>query len=171
VKREYTALGLLVLGCGALAAQERQSPPASLTQTIGATQVTVVYNRPSARGRKLFGGVVAWGKVWCPGADEATTLAVSKDVLVAGQPLAAGKYSVWAIPTPEAWTLIFSKAASVFHVPYPGAAQDALRITLKPVAGPFFETLAFYFPTVGADRALLDLHWGETIVEIPISVK
>jgi hypothetical protein len=171
VTRAYSALGLLVLSCRALVAQERQSQPASVTQTIGATLVTVVYNRPSARGRKLFGGVVAWGKVWCPGADEATTLTVSKDVLVAGQPLAAGKYSVWAIPTPETWTLIFSKAAAVFHVPYPGAAQDALRITLKPVAGPFFETLAFYVPTVGTDRALLDLHWGETIIEIPISVK
>ncbi len=171
MKRAYTALGLLVLACGALAAQERQSQPATVTQTIGATQVTVVYNRPSARGRKLFGGVVAWGKVWCPGADEATTLTVSKDVLVGGQPLARGKYSVWAIPTPETWTLIFSKAAAVFHVPYPGAGEDALRITLKPAAGPFFETLAFYFPSVGADRALLDLHWGETIIEIPIGVK
>jgi hypothetical protein len=171
VKRAYTTLGLLVLGCGALAAQAPKSQPATVTQTIGATQVTIVYNRPSARGRTLFGGVVAWGRVWCPGADEATTIAVSKDVLVAGQPLGAGKYSIWAIPTPEAWTVIFSKAAAVFHVPYPGAAQDALRITLKPTAGPFFETLAFYFPTVGIDRALLDLHWGETIIEIPISVK
>jgi Protein of unknown function (DUF2911) len=169
--RPCVTLGLLVLGCGALAAQQPKSPPASVTQTIGATQVTIAYNRPSARGRKLFGGVVAWGRVWCPGADAATTIAVSKDVLVAGQPLGAGKYSVWAIPTPDAWTLIFSRAADVFHTPYPGAAQDALRITLKPVAGPFFETLAFYFPTVGSDRALLDLHWGETIVEIPISVK
>jgi hypothetical protein len=171
VKRAYATLGLLVLGGGALQAQERQSQPATVTQTIGHTQITVTYNRPSARGRKLFGGVVAWGRVWCPGADEATTLTLSTDVLVAGQPLAAGKYSMWAIPTPEAWTVIFSKAAAVFHVPYPGAAQDALRITLKPMAGPFFETLAFYFPTVGGDRALLDLHWGETIVEIPISVK
>jgi hypothetical protein len=171
VKRPYSALGLLVLACGPLVAQERHSQPATLTQTIGATQVTIIYNRPSARGRKLFGGVVAWGKVWCPGADEATTLTVSKDVLVAGQPLAVGKYSVWAIPAPEAWTVIFSKAAAVFHVPYPGAALDALRITLKPATGPFFETLAFYFPTVGSDRALLDLHWGETIIEIPMSVK
>jgi hypothetical protein len=78
---------------------------------------------------------------------------------------------VWAIPAPEAWTVIFSKAAAVFHVPYPGAALDALRITVKPATGPFFETLAFYFPTVGSDRALLDLHWGETIIEIPMSVK
>lgn len=169
--RTYPARGLLLLACGTLAAQERKSQPATVTQTIGATQVSLVYNRPSARGRQLFGGVIAWGKAWCPGADEATTLSVNKDVLVAGQPLAAGTYSVWAIPTPEAWTLIFSNAAAVYHTPYPGAAHDALRITLKPIAGPFFETLAFYFPTAGADRALLHLHWGETIVEIPISVK
>jgi hypothetical protein len=84
VTRRHATLGLLVLGCSTLAAQERKSQSATLTQTIGGTQVTVAYNRPSARGRKLFGGVVAWGKVWCPGADEATTLTVTKDVLVAG---------------------------------------------------------------------------------------
>jgi hypothetical protein len=162
----------LALAPGALAAQTAHlSQPATVTQRVGNTVVTIVYNRPSARGRKLFGGVVAWGKVWCPGANEATTIAFSSPVRVAGQPLAAGKYSVWAIPNADEWTVIFSKAAAVFHIPYPGAAQDALRITVKPKAGPFFETLAFYFPSVESDQALLALHWGETIVPIPISLQ
>ncbi len=87
------------------------------------------------------------------------------------QPLAAGKYSVWAIPEPQEWTLIFSKAADVFHVPYPGEAEDALRLKVTPQAGPGLETLAFYFPSVETDHALLNLHWGETIVQIHIDVK
>jgi len=157
----------------ALAAQAPKSQRATVTQVVGTRQVTIVYNRPSARGRALFGegGVVPWGKVWCPGADMATTIGLSRDMLVGGQPLAAGKYSIWAIPGPDEWTLIFSRAADVFHIPYPGEARDALRLKLKPQAGPFMESLAFYFPAADAERALLNLHWGETIVQVPLAVK
>ena len=162
---------LLAIPWTTLPAQARKSQHATVMQALGATEVTIVYNRPAARGRTLFGDLVPWGKVWCPGADQATTLAVTKDVLVAGQPLAAGKYSIWAIPGPAEWTLIFSKAADVFHIPYPGPAQDALRVTLKPQAGPFMEALAFYFPAADADRALLNLHWGETVVQVPLAVR
>lgn len=164
-----TLLFLLVCGTAtALPAQLHRSQPAMVRQLIGTTQVTVVYNRPSAWGRQLFGALVPWGKVWCPGADTATSIAFGKDVVVAGQPLAAGKYSLWAIPDSVEWTLIFSRAADVFHIPYPGAAQDALRIKLKPEKGPFVETLAFYFPMAKPDSAVLAFHWGETIVRVPI---
>ena len=87
--------------------------------------------------------------------------------------LAAGKYSIWAIPDPDEWTLIFSRAADVFHIPYPGEAHDALRLKVKPQAeaGPFMESLAFYFPAADTGGALLNLHWGETIVQVPLAVK
>lgn len=163
---------LLVLGpWPTLSAQARPSQHASVMQVIGATEVTIVYNRPSARGRQLFGGLVPWGRVWCPGADQATTIAFSSDVQVAGQPLKAGKYSVWAIPDPAEWTLIFSSATDVWHVPYPGQPRDALRFKAKPEAGPFLETLVFYFPVVEADRAVVNLAWGETRVPIPITLR
>src|SRR5881396_556148 len=100
-----------------------------------------------------------------------TTIALSRAMVVGGQTLAAGKYSLWANPGPDEWTLILSRAADVFHIPYPGAAQDALRLTVKPQAGPFMESLAFYFPAAAADRALLNLHWGETIVQVSLAVK
>jgi hypothetical protein len=164
---------VLLAAAPALQSQARQSQHATVTQQLGSTQVTIVYNRPSARGRTLFGdgGVVAWGRVWCPGADEASTIALSRDVLIAGQPLAAGKYSIWAIPGPDEWTLIFSRAADVFHVPYPGEARDALRLKVKPQAGRYMESLAYYFPAADADRALLNLHWGETVVQVPLAVR
>ena len=91
----------LAIPWAASPAQARKSQHATVMQAFGATEVTIVYNRPGARGRKLFGDLVPWGKVWCPGADEATTIAITKDVLVAGQRLAAGKYSIWAIPGPD----------------------------------------------------------------------
>ena len=164
---------LLILAPAVVPAQASKSQHATVTQLLGTTQVAIVYNRPSARGRVLFGkgGVVPWGKVWCPGADTATTIALSKDLVVGGQPLAAGKYSIWAIPGADEWTLIFNRAADVFHIPYPGEAQDALRLKLKPQAGPFMESLAFYFPAAEGDRALLNLHWGETIVQVSLAVK
>ncbi|PYO41307.1 MAG: hypothetical protein DMD33_14620 [Gemmatimonadetes bacterium] len=163
------ALGALLLVPSAAGAQAvPSSQHAVVTQLLGNTDVTITYNRPNARGRKLFGGVVPWDEVWCPGADQATAIALSKDVLVGGQRLAAGKYSIWAIPDTAEWTLIFSRAADVFHIPYPGASRDALRLKVKPQAGPFMETLAFYFPSANADRALLNLQWGETIVQVQI---
>jgi hypothetical protein len=149
----------------------RKSQRGTVMQIVATTAITVVYNRPSARGRRLFGGVVAFGRIWNPGADEATTLTVSKDVQVAEQPLPAGKYSLWIIPAEAgAWTVIFSKAANVFHVPYP-EGQDALRVQLHPARGGFMETLAFYFPVVRPDSAVLNLHWGETVVPIPIALR
>ena len=174
MKRPCPALAAVMLFPRlALAAQAPASQHATVTQILGTTQVMIVYNRPNARGRTLFGsgGVVPWGRVWCPGADTATTIALSRDMVVGGQPLAAGKYSIWAIPGPDEWTLIFSRAADVFHIPYPGEARDALRLKVKPQAGPFLESLAFYFPAASADRALLNLHWGETIVQVSLTVK
>ena len=174
VWRAALAAGALITPM-ALAAQAPKSQHATVTQLVGTTQITIVYNRPSARGRTLFGrgGVVPWGKVWCPGADTATTIALSRDMVVGGQLLAAGKYSIWAIPDPDEWTLIFSRAADVFHIPYPGEAHDALRLRVKPQAetGPFMESLAFYFPAADTGRALLNLHWGETIVQVPLALR
>ena len=132
-----------------------------MIQRIGGTTVTIRYNRPSARGRALFGALVPYGAVWCPGADEATTIALSRSVTFAGQPLGPGVYSVWAIPGLTEWTIILSRASHVFHQPYPEGSR-ALRVKVTPAMGTFYETLAFEFPQAEADHATLDLHWGTT---------
>ena len=145
----------------------KKSQHATVSQTVAHTHISIVYNRPTARGRQLFGKLVPWGLPWCPGADSATTITVSRDVRVNNATLPAGTYSVWAIPDSARWTIIFSYAAPVFHIPYP-EGKDALRITAVPRAAPHMETLAFYFPAVDSTRAELDLHWGETVVPIAI---
>jgi len=146
----------------------RKSQPAVVVQQMGGTKLTVTYNRPVARGRTLFGGIVPFGQVWNPGADEATTLAVSRDVLLGGKPLSAGTYSVWAIPDSTTWTMILSRASRVPHTPYP-EGQDALRVTVAPARAPHMEALGFYFPAADSALAVLALHWGETIVALPIA--
>ncbi len=143
----------------------------TVSQRVGFTDISISYNRPVAHGRTLFGdrGVVKWGRVWHPGADSATTITFSKDVLIEGRPLKAGRYTLWTIPQPDTWTVIFSSAVDVFHTPYPGADKDVLRVEVKPERGEHMEVLAYYFPVVAPDSAVLRLHWGEVIVPIRIS--
>lgn len=138
-------------------------------QRVGYTDITITYSRPVARGRTLFGGVVAWDRTWNPGADSATTIQVSRDVLLEGRPLAAGRYTLWVVPRADsAWTVIVSRAVDVFHTPYPGEDKDALRLAVTPERGAHMEVLAFYFPVVARDSAVLRLHWGQTMLPLTI---
>ena len=166
----------LTAGVGMLVVQQRQAAGAirpsqhgTVSQRIAETTVTVDYNRPVARGRELFGALVPWGRVWCPGADTCTSVQVSTDVKVDDQPLAAGTYSLWAEPNPTRWTLIFNRVNPVFHTRYP-AGEDALRVQVTPRTGSHMETLAFYFPVVDGKHAELVLHWGTTVVPLSIDV-
>ena len=166
------SLALLV---AALLQQVPRSQHGSITQRVGITDIAISYNRPVARGRELFGagGIIRWGRVWHPGADSATTIAFSRDVSIAGKDLAAGRYTLWTIPaeSPHPWTVIFSRALGVWHTPYPGESSDVLRVTATPEQGAHMEALAYYFPVVTPDSALLRLHWGTTIVPIWIRPK
>ena len=146
------------------------SQSGSVSQTIANTELTITYDRPVARGRALFGGIVPYGEIWNPGANDATAITLSRAVTINGNRLEAGKYSIWAIPGEREWTVIFSRAADVFHQPYPGEEHDALRLTIAPTTGDYVETLAFYFPVVEKKDAELRLHWGETIVPFAITV-
>jgi hypothetical protein len=157
------------LACGA------QGFPASqrgrVDQTVAFTDISVVYGRPVARGRVLFGdsALVKWGAVWHPGADSATRVSFSHDVEIEGRPVRAGEYSVWLVPRQAGpWTFVLSRAAHVFHTPYPGEASDALRLDVTPERGAHMETLAFYFPVVLRDEAVMRVHWGEMVLRARI---
>ena len=158
------------LSAGDLAAQAYPiSQRGSVTQNIALTEVSITYGRPFARGRVLFGELIPWDRVWHPGADSATVIRFSKDVQIEEKNLSAGEYSLWLIPRESAaWTLIFSSAARVFHQPYPGEAQDALRIDVMPENGAHMETLAFYFPIVNRQDAVLRIHWGDKVFPLRI---
>lgn len=162
---------LLVAAAGCTASGEiKKSQHASVTQTVGNAEIEIEYNRPVARGRALFGALVPFGEPWNPGADRATAISFSRDVTVDGQPLPAGKYSIWIIPDTERWIFILSRAANVFHIPYP-EGRDALRLQITPRRGAHMETLGFYFPAVDSTRAELVMHWGETILPLEIQVR
>jgi hypothetical protein len=141
----------------------------SVTQNVAYTNIAIAYGRPVAHGRALFGALVPWDSVWHPGADSATRIRFSHDVLVEGKPLRAGEYSLWLIPRKDApWTVIFSRAAHVFHKPYPGARFEVLRVDVTPEQVSPVESLAIYFPMVFRDEAVMRVHWGTTAVPIRI---
>lgn len=170
--RSAALLGILVAltaGCDSVPGQRPPpvSQPAEVTQKIGPATLRVEYSRPTARGRELFGALVPWDSIWNPGANDATYIELTHDMLVGGHPLPKGKYSIWAIPRPDEWTLIFSRDWDVFHVPYP-EGRDALRLRVEPTTGTHMETLAFYFPFATVDQGILHLHWGETIVALAL---
>jgi len=147
----------------------RASQRGTVSQTVASTVFTITYDRPVARGRQLFGEgdgfLVKFGREWTPGANRATILEVTGDVKVEGESLAAGKYSLWAIPQADHWTIIFSSAWDVFHIPYP-QGRDVLRIRVPVTRASHMETLAYYFPVVVTDAATLNIHWGETVAQI-----
>jgi hypothetical protein len=146
-----------------------KSQLASVTQQVAGARVEVVYRRPVARGRALFGALVPWGRIWTPSADSAARITISAPVTVNGAALAAGTYSIWTIPDSTSWTVVFNSTPAAFHLRYP-AGTDVLRVQATPQQGPHVETLMFAFPTVDGDSAILHLHWGTTIVPLTLRV-
>jgi len=149
----------------------RPSQKGTVSQMVANTEIAIEYSRPSAKGRTLFGpdGIVKYKKIWMPGANEATNIKFSRDVLVSGKAIKAGRYSIWSIPDKNAWTIIFSEDWDQWHTRYPGKDKDALRISVKPKEGSHSELLSLYFPVVTSSSAVLHLHWGKTV--IPIEIK
>jgi hypothetical protein len=147
----------------------RPSPNAKITQTIGLTDVTVDYSSPGVKGRKIWDGLVPFGKMWRTGANSATKITFSKDVTFAGKPVPAGTYALFTIPTKGAWTVILNKNPN-----QPGTAQDykadldLLRAQVTPKPAPFRERLAFIFSDMTDDAGTLDLEWEK--LRLPISI-
>lgn len=148
----------------------RKSQAASVSQRVANTDIAITYSRPVARGREIFGGIVPLGEVWNPGADQATAITFSRPVRVHGEPLPAGTYSIWGIPGLTEWTLILSRAGEVYHTPYPGEAEDALRLVVPVEATTHTEVLTFDFPFVEGKEAVVRLRWASTALSLRLEV-
>jgi len=149
----------------------RPSPFAKVTQTVGYTDITVDYSSPGVKGRKIWGNVVPYDKMWRAGANNATKVTFSRDVTFAGKPLAAGTYAFFVIPTKGAWTVILNKKAdqSGTGAAY-NQAEDALRVSITPKAAPMRERLAYLVTDFTDDKASLDLEWEKLRLAIPIGL-
>jgi hypothetical protein len=150
--------------------QIRASEMGSVSQTLDGTTITVAYSRPVARGRMLFGEVVPWNIVWTPGANWATTFEADKDVRLNGVKVPAGRYSVWMIPRPEAWTLTLNPNPEIFHFVKPDSAADQIHVAVEPEESHHVEMLTWSFPMVRGDAAVLAMTWGTTSVPVQVLV-
>jgi hypothetical protein len=153
-------------------AQIRASERATVSQTVDGTVITVDYSRPQLRGRdSLWGKVIPHEEIWTPGANLSTSLQVSRDVKVAGQPLPAGKYSLWMVTKPGEWKLYVHRDATLFHTRPPRLDDMLLAIPVTPAAGEKVEMLTFDFPRVWSEGTELRFRWGTTTVPIEILVQ
>ncbi|RTY95040.1 DUF2911 domain-containing protein [Flavobacterium sp. GT3R68] len=148
------------------------SPKAVVNQTVGLTEVEIVYSRPSARGRAIFGDLVPFGKVWRTGANENTTISFSEDVIIAGKSLKKGKYALYTIPKADNWEIIFYSKADNWGTPETWNESDvALRTTAKAeMLNRNFETFTINVNNVDNNFAHLEFIWERTIVAVKFEV-
>jgi len=147
------------------------SPAATVSQTIGLTEITVVYHRPAVGGREVWGKLVPYGEPWRAGANENTTVMFSSDVKIGGKPLAAGTYGLHMIPTAKDWTIAFSKMAAAWGSFTYDQKEDALRVTVTPRASAASEErLSYHFDDPTETKATLVLSWEKLSVPIAIEV-
>ena len=198
-----SALLLLVLGATQALAQgpavrlPRPSQKASVTQTVGVTDITITYSRPGVKGRKIWGDapaaatasvtgtatlddarsrlkdapIVPYGHVWRTGANEATTFSVTDDVLIQGQKLAAGTYSLHTIPGAQEWTIIFNSDAGQWGSFSYDEKKDALRVKVKPQwVADNQEWLLYSIPMVTPNSAQVLIRWEKVAVPFTVEV-
>ncbi len=137
------------------------SPAATLMQTVGTTDLTVKYSRPSLKGRTPFtDSFVPLGKVWRTGANQATAFTTSTDLMVNGKTLPAGTYAIMSIPTENDWTLIFNKNTSVSEQSYK-QDDDALRVSIQPTeTNEKVETFTIGFGDLTDSTATMSFMWA-----------
>ena len=148
----------------------RESQHAKISQKIGITNITIDYSRPLTKGRKVFGGLEPYGKVWRVGANENTTISFSDAVTVEGQPIPAGIYGLHMIPGESEWTVIFSKANSSWGSYSYDQKEDALRVTVKPQTSEPHEALTFDFDDPKPNGATIAMRWDKVAVPFKVEV-
>ena len=173
----------------------RPSQKATVMQTIGVTDVTITYSRPGVKGRRIWGDPVAsqtakgeatlddqnvrpkdapivpWGHVWRTGANEATQFVITDDVLINGQKLAAGSYSLHTIPTKDEWTVVFNGTANQWGSFNYDPAKDTLRVKVKPQwVNDNQEWLEYSFPEVTPNSAQVLIRWEKAAVPFTVEV-
>ncbi len=147
-----------------------QSQRAEISQRIGITDITINYHRPLVKDRKIWDGLVPYGKVWRAGANINTTITFSDPVLIEGKPLDKGAYGLHMIPNADEWTVIFSKNSTSWGSFTYDQAEDALRVTVKPRAADMHDALTYDFDQLQPDSAEVELEWEKVAVPFKVSV-
>jgi tetratricopeptide (TPR) repeat protein len=146
----------------------KASPRATVSQTIGLTEIHISYDRPLVNGREIWGKLVPYDSVWRAGANENTVIAFSSAVRVGGQDLPAGRYGVHMIPTASEWTVILSSQANNWGSFSYDSKEDVVRLTAVPTAAPFQEALGYTLDDPGSGSVVATLRWEKLAVPFTI---
>jgi hypothetical protein len=138
-----------------------------IEQDFGLGTISVKYYRPNITGRKIFDGTEPYGVVWRTGANNATVVTLTDTILMEGHILPPGAYSLFSIPGPDEWTIIFNKNINQWGAYSYYEKQDLLRFKVKPVKlAPKAETLTIQFANVSQDNCLLQILWEITGISL-----
>lgn len=147
----------------------RESPDRGIYHQIGFTEIELRYGSPSTKNRVIWGDLVPYDEVWRAGANWATTISFSEDVLIEGEALAAGQYALFKIPKKHRkWTVIFSKKAKQWGSFSYNPEENALSVEILPFEGPFTNQLSYHFESLGFEYGRLLLQWER--LQIPITI-
>ena len=169
-------LGLATLSIFSLTqAQVLKTPSPSTLQTVkqefGLGSIELSYSRPNAKGRTIFGDLVPYGAVWRTGANNATTLNFSDEVIIGGKKIPAGKYGLLTIPGAAEWTVIITKQLDVTSPSAYKQDMDVVRVTVPTTQLPFpIESFMILFEKVNSSSLELMIIWEQTAVSLPIKV-
>ena len=163
---------LLAFTVAACAQDSRPSPAASASCDVGGGKsIKTDYSSPRVKGRKIYGDLVPYGKVWRTGANEATTFVTSADVKVDGKDVPAGSYTIFTVPNADKWTLIINKKTGEWGIPYKYESEELARVDMKvsKLPSPAENFTISYEKTGGGCTMHID--WDGTRASVDISAK
>ena len=147
------------------------SPTQTIKQDFGLSVVELTYSRPVMKGRKIFGDLVPFGKVWRTGANQATIITFGEEVMIGGKKVAPGKYGLLSIPDKNSWTLIISKQTDVTSPTAYKEDMDVVRVTAETMkTKDNIESFTMQFADVKPTSCALHIMWEGTAVALPITV-
>ena len=169
-RRKFLFAGLTAVAA-AVPASAQASPLKSVSGTVGGKTIQINYYSPSMRGRKIYGGLVPYDEVWCPGANWATAIASEDAGLEIGtMKLPKGSYAIWVLPTEKDWQAIINSDAKAFHLDH-SAGKDLgkIKMNLKALSAPV-EQLTFEIRSDGGNKGTVALIWEQTEASFPFTV-
>ncbi|MEA2175301.1 MAG: hypothetical protein QOD00_2893 [Blastocatellia bacterium] len=147
-----------------------RSQYSEVTQRIGVTNITIKYSRPLVNNRKIWDGLVPFGKVWRTGANTNTTITFTDPVAIEGQPLDQGTYGLHMIPNADQWTIIFSRNSTSWGSFTYDQTEDALRVNVKPEPAEMHNALTFEFDELQPDSTVVELKWEKIGIPFKVTV-
>lgn len=146
------------------------SPHATVSQVVALATFSVDYHRPGVNGRVIWGGLVPWDSVWRAGANENSVLSSTAPFTIGGTILPAGRYGIFLLPGQSRWVFILSRQSNAWGAFSYNASEDALRVEVAPVPGPFTERLQYEFEDPTDSTVTLSLRWEKLAVRVPIRI-